>query len=261
MTALFLPISLGLVARAPGRCPAVRMGSRLDGMVLGEAVSPEVLQQLGVEEKCAVVAFFCRDNGHECMQELRDLESRATRYQADFSCDVVAIRSQGSWINEDTPSKYPSLRFMVDEGEELRQAFRMEIGQINDRQSYLLDAEGRVQGQINVYPDPYAHSAMATRTLLAMDNTADPWNAAADPAAIDEKATQMKAYYREEMDEKLAKRKAFDERKAAEKSAEKSAPSEPARDLRYEDTGGDFNVFGRLGGLLTAGFKKSDEEE
>ena len=119
----------------------------------------------------------------------------------------------------------------------------------------------QVQGQINVYPDPYAHSAMATRTLLAMDNTADPWNAAADPAAIDEKATQMKAYYREEMDEKLAKRKAFDERKAAEKSAEKSAPSEPARDLRYEDTGGDFNVFERLGGLLTAGFKKSDEEE
>ena len=32
----------------------------------------------------------------------------------------------------------------------------------------------QVQGQINVYPDPYAHSAMATRTLLAMDNTADP---------------------------------------------------------------------------------------
>ena len=119
----------------------------------------------------------------------------------------------------------------------------------------------QVQGQINVYQDPYAHSAMATRTLLAMDNAADPWNAAANPAAVDEKATQMKAYYREEMAEKLAKRKAFDERKAAEKSAEKSAPSEPARDLRYEDTGGDFNVFGRLGGLLTAGFKKSDEEE
>ena len=119
----------------------------------------------------------------------------------------------------------------------------------------------QVQGQINVYPDPYAHSAMATRTLLAMDNTADPWNAAADPAAIDEKATQMKAYYREEMDEKLAKRKAFDERKAAEKSAEKSAPSEPARDLRYEDTGGDFNPFERLGGLFTAGFKKKEGDE
>lgn len=260
MLALALLPSLGFVARAPGRCPAARMGSRLDGMVLGEAVSPEVLQQLGIEGKRAVVAFFCRDNGFECMQELRDLESRANRYQTEFSCDIVAIRSRGSWLSEDTPSKYPAIRFMVDEGEELRQAFRMEIGQINDRQSYLLDAEGRVQGQINMYQDPYAHSAMATRTLLAMDNAADPWNAAANPAAVEEKATQMKAYYREEMDEKLAKQKAFDERKSAEKSAEKSAPSEPARDLRYEDTGGDFNVFERLGGLFSAGLKKGDEE-
>ena len=80
--------------------------------VFGETVSPEVLQRCGVENKRAVVAFFCRDNGHECMQELRDLESRATRYQNDFSCDIVAIRSPGSWVNDDTPSKYPSIRFM-----------------------------------------------------------------------------------------------------------------------------------------------------
>jgi hypothetical protein len=112
MLALALLPSLGFVARAPGRCPAARMGSRLDGMVLGEAVSPEVLQQLGIEGKRAVVAFFCRDNGFECMQELRDLESRANRYQTEFSCDIVAIRSRGSWLSEDTPSKYPSVRFM-----------------------------------------------------------------------------------------------------------------------------------------------------
>ena len=165
------PISLGLVTRAPGRCGAARMVARLDGMVLGEAVSPEVLQQLGVEGKRALVAFFCRDNGHECMQELRDLESRATRYRSDFSCDIVAIRSQGSWVKEDTPSKYPSIRFVcavpcspramalhvtrvlavcgsVDEGEGLRRAFRMEIDQINDRQSFLVDAQGRVQHRV-----------------------------------------------------------------------------------------------------------------
>jgi peroxiredoxin len=136
------------------------MGSRLDGMVLGEAVPPEVLQQLGVDGKRAVVAFFCRDNGHECMQELRDLESRATRYRADFSCDIVAIRSRGSWVNEDTASKYPSLRFIVDEDEELRQAFRMEIGQINDRQSYLLDAEGRVRPQVESARLGGAHSSL-----------------------------------------------------------------------------------------------------
>ena len=153
-------------------------------------------------------------------------------------------------------------RGSVDEGEELRQAFRMEIDQINDRQSYLLDAQGRVQGQINVYPDPYAHSAMATRTLLAMDNAGDPWNAASNPAAVDEAATKMKVYYREEMDEKVAKRKAFDERKASEKSATTTTPKQPARDLRYDDNAGsaagEFNVFERLSGLF--GGKKEDEQ-
>ena len=148
MTALLLPISLGLVARAPGRCPAARMGSRLDGMVLGEVVPPEVLQQLGVDGKRAVVAFFCRDNGHECGQELRDFESKATRYRAEFNCDIVAIRSRGSWVDEETPAKFPSLRFFVDEDEELKQAFRMDIGQINDRGTYLLDAGGRVPPQV-----------------------------------------------------------------------------------------------------------------
>ena len=72
----------------------------------------------------------------------------------------------------------------------------------------------------------------------------------------------IQVYYREEMDEKLAKRKAFDERKASEKVAATSTsttPREPARDLRYEDNGGgDFNVFERLGGLF--GRKKEDEE-
>ena len=141
-------LSLGLVARAPGRCPAARMGARIDGMVLGEAVSPEVLQQLGIEGKRAAVAFFCRDNGHECGQELRDFESKATRYRTEFNCDIVAIRSRGSWIDEETPAKFPSLRFFVDEDEELKQAFRMDIGQINDRATYLLDADGRVPPQV-----------------------------------------------------------------------------------------------------------------
>ena len=33
-----------------------------------------------------------------------------------------------------------------------------------------------------------------------------------------------------------------------------------ARDLRYENTGGDFSPFERLSGLFTAGLKKKDDE-
>ena len=145
----------------------------------------------------------------------------------------------------------------VDEGQELRQAFRMDIDQINDRASYLLDADGCVQGQINVYSDPYAHSAMAIRTLLAMDNANNPWNAASNPVAVLEEATKMKAYYREEIDEKLAQQKAFEQRKASEKTAVKEKTNEPGRDLRFESTGGGDSFFDRLNGLLGRG--KKDE--
>ena len=60
--AALLPYSLGLVVRAP-RAPRPRMGARLDGMVLGEAVAPEVLQKLGVEGTRAAIMFFCRRRG------------------------------------------------------------------------------------------------------------------------------------------------------------------------------------------------------
>ena len=96
-------LSLGLVARAPGRCPAARMGARLDGMVLGEAVSPEVLQQLGIEGKRAAVAFFCRDNGHECGQELRDLESDFESLAKRTDEAEVVLFSESGWT--------PDIRF------------------------------------------------------------------------------------------------------------------------------------------------------
>ena len=54
----------------------------------------------------------------------------------------------------------------VDEGDELKQAFRMDIGQVNDRQSFLLDAQGRVQGSLNIYNDPYAHSVAEPTSLI-----------------------------------------------------------------------------------------------
>ena len=39
------------------------------------------------------------------------MQERAGRYIDEYKCEVVAIRSRGSWIKEDTPSKYPLLRF------------------------------------------------------------------------------------------------------------------------------------------------------
>ena len=144
----------------------------------------------------------------------------------------------------------------VDEGDELKQAFRMDIGQVNDRQSFLLDAQGRVQGSLNIYNDPYAHSQMAIRTLCAMDDANNPWDAAAsDPAGVEEKAAKMKAAYEEEMAAKLAKQAAL-EAKAATGDARFSDSPATGQDLRYTESSGDGPSFGKFFESFMPGKKK-----
>ena len=51
----------------------------------------------------------------------------------------------------------------MDEGDQIRTMLRMDAGGVRngDRHTYLIDADGRVQGQLNNFADPFAHSAMA----------------------------------------------------------------------------------------------------
>ena len=70
----------------------------------------------------------------------------ATGPSSTVTSSLSAPEARGS--TRRPPAKFPSLRFFVDEDEELKQAFRMDIGQINDRATYLLDADGRVPPQV-----------------------------------------------------------------------------------------------------------------
>ena len=231
-------------ASSVARSRDVLMGPRSDGILTGEAVPPEALAALGVEGRRAVVAFFCRDNGFECGKELADFQERSPSYAA-LDCDIVAIRSEGPWVTEETAAKYPSLRFLVDKDETLRKAFRMNLGNTQrDRHTFLLDTRGVVQGQVNIYQDPFVHSAMAIRTVKTMDDPVKPYDAATtlDP----ELATKYKGMYEAEV-AALEKREA--ELQAAKAAREASGGS---TDLRYADDGGGGNFFENLFG----GFKK-----
>ena len=102
--ALSCVVPLALMLRTPTALRAtVSMAARIDGMLLGETVAPEVLQRLGIEGQRVCIAFFCRDDGFECGKQLRDLEERAQRYRDEFACEIVAIRSRGSWVKVTFP--------------------------------------------------------------------------------------------------------------------------------------------------------------
>ena len=247
MLALLLPPCALLTPQARFRRSHAVMTARTDGMLSGETVPTELLSKLGIEGKRTVLAFFCRDDGFECQKELRDFEDRSERYKDQFGCDIVAIRSAGKWVSEETPRKFPSLRFVVDDGDELRQALRMDIDQVRDRHTFVLDVQGCIQSQFNGYPDPFAHSAMAIRTLLALDDPNNPYDAAAsDPSGIAERAAKYKELYQKDIAQQLAVNAEMEKRKLERAQAS----PESGVDLRYKDTGPSFldNLFG--------GFKK-----
>ena len=120
----------------------------------------------------------------------------------------------------------------------------------------VIPLTSRVQGSLNIYNDPYAHSQMAIRTLRAMDDANNPWDAAAsDPAGVEEKAAKMKAAYEEEMAAKLAKQAAL-EAKAATGDARFSDSPATGQDLRYTESSGDGPSFGKFFESFMPGKKK-----
>ena len=123
----------------------------VSGLLTGEQMPAEVLEALGVQQKRAAILFFCRDDGFECQKQLADFQERSARY---VGCEVVAIRTDSrNAVKPGTEGRFPAIRFVADEGNRLRTALRMNSGGVRggDRHTYLVDATGRVQGQINNY--------------------------------------------------------------------------------------------------------------
>ena len=208
------------------------------GLLTGERVPTAVLSALGIEGQLAVVAFYCRDDGFEDKKELADFQGRAPSYQAK-NCAMVAVRSDAMQaVLEGTEALYPSLRFVVDEGNAIRKAMRMSTSGLRngDRHTYLIDAEGRVQGQVINFADPFIHSAMAIRTLKALD---DGYSAASEK--IDQEAAAFQALWDKEEAERIEREAAFAE-KAAERDAalERGERPEPAANF-FEGFFGAFN--------------------
>lgn len=210
------------------------------GLLTGEMVPAVALSALGVQGQRAVVAFYCRDEGFEDKKELLNFQERATSY-AELQCAIVAVRGDGmAAVQEGTEAKYPAIRFVVDEGDGIRTMLRMSAGGVRngDRHTYLIDAEGRVQGQLNNFADPFAHSAMALRTLKAIEDTG--YSAASEN--VDKEAAARQAIFDREQEERAALQARLAEQQEARQAAlDRGDAPEPASNF-FE---GFFGAFGK----------------
>ena len=202
------------------------------GLLTGERLPVDVCERLGIESgQRVLLSFFCRDDGFECGKHLQDMQDRAASLQQKGCSTIYAVRSTARGaVKAGTAARYPALTLVEDDGDEIRMSMRMAVGGLRngDRTSYLIDASGRVQGQVTSYADPFVHASMAMRTIKALD---DPLNEPADYAKIDEKAAKAQAMYETE----LAK-KAGTEARVAREKAERDAAAAEGVDLRFRDS-------------------------
>jgi len=134
-------------------------------------------------------------------------------------CDIVAIRSDSrNAVKSETEGRYTALRFVVDVVDKLSTALRMNVGGLlgGDRHTYLIDSSGRVQGQMNNYADPFCHSVMCLRTMKALDDPLNPWDAASE--AVDREAATRQAMFEQAQLEEANRQAETAERLAAEQS-------------------------------------------
>ena len=191
-----------------------------NGLLTGELVPADAIEALGIQGKRTALVFFCRDDGFEDGKELRDFQERATSY-SERSCSIVAVRSDArEAVKPDTDAKYPDIRLVVDAGDVLRRQLRMKTGgpRGGERHTYLVDEGGRVQGQVNNFPDAFVHSQMCLRALKAMDDPVSPWDAKSEK--VDKEAAKRQEMYDIEMKQIIAQEMLAAEKIAAAEAAE-----------------------------------------
>lgn len=212
------------------------------GLLTGEKLPADALTALGIDAgQRAIVAFYCRDDGFEDKKQLLDMQERSDAYIA-ASCSIIAVRGDGfSAVVEGTEAQYPAIRFIVDEGDAIRTMLRMSSGGVRngDRHTYVIDSEGRVQGQLNNFADPFAHSAMATRTLKAIDDPVTPYNAAS-PSVDKEAATRQKMWDEELVEKAALAARLAKQQEARQAAIDKGEKPEPASNF-FEGFFGAFN--------------------
>eukprot|EP00316_Scyphosphaera_apsteinii_P022589 CAMPEP_0119301096 /NCGR_PEP_ID=MMETSP1333-20130426/2929_1 /TAXON_ID=418940 /ORGANISM="Scyphosphaera apsteinii, Strain RCC1455" /LENGTH=166 /DNA_ID=CAMNT_0007303075 /DNA_START=144 /DNA_END=644 /DNA_ORIENTATION=+ len=135
------------------------------GLSVGDQIPPTRLQDLGIRGKKAVIFFYGADDAPSCSKELAKFDEQLPMFKrADV--EVVGVRNERG-IKGTTKVGY---NLAVDEGDEVRNEFGIKkdlFGALGGRETYVVDATGKVVSVHNNQFDPESH---VTTALSAAQN-------------------------------------------------------------------------------------------
>ena len=181
LAASFYCLGLVLPARPPCAAAALRVAyppraTAAEPLGVGQPVPPSVLMKLGGTGGRAVVCFILEDRGSACGKQLRTLAERADSFAAR-GCQVVAVRPP-SGVAEGIAEQYPSLGFVEDTNDGLRQQLGMPFGggggglfgggRGNKRTTYVLSASGVVAEVITERTGATEHAVQERALTLTL---------------------------------------------------------------------------------------------
>jgi len=137
------------------------------GLSVGEQFPASALKTCGVSGKKAVVFFYGADDAPSCSKEIAGFDSALSEFK-DTGFTVVGVRNQAGVKDTDA-----QVKLVVDEDDAIRKEIGIEkdlFGLLGGRETYVLDAGGKVASVFNNQFAPDKHVSTALEAAAKMPN-------------------------------------------------------------------------------------------
>ena len=159
--------ALGIQATARwSRATSPRMG-----LSKGAQFPPDALEKFGVAGEPAVIFFFGQDDAPSCSKQIAAFDASFATF-AKAGVNVVGIRSNAfSLTRYPVKSGSSKLSFIIDENDAVRKQIDIKadmLGFLGGRETYVVDAEGKVAAVHNAQLDVESHVAVALNAIKTL---------------------------------------------------------------------------------------------
>lgn len=138
------------------------------GLCMGDQFPADALVKFGVAGEKAVIFFFGQDDAPSCSKQIAAFDASFAAF-ADAGVSVLGVRS-----NSFALTRYPvkagsdKLSFVVDENDAVRKQIDIKadmFGFLGGRETYVVDAEGKVVAVHNSQLDVDSHVQVALEAI------------------------------------------------------------------------------------------------
>ena len=136
----------------------------LDGanaLAVGSTMPKSVLSKCGISGKKAVVFFYGADDAPSCSKEISAFDAAAPTFK-EAGVTVVGVRNEAGVKSTDA-----SVKLVVDEADAMRTelAIEKDLFFLGGRETYVVDASGKIVAVHNNQFDPNSHVSTALDAL------------------------------------------------------------------------------------------------